>query len=158
MRVKRSFARVVVTDTLEALRRMVYGRGALEACADECGYSHQLLSKQLNQEPGAGELWLKRAEAIEALLDTDEWVEAHCARRGGFFVRLPPIPAGADATFVEGYTKLLAEFSEASKAFCEALADGKISVQEARKFHRELRDVTVAGEQLVLAILERAEG
>ena len=98
MRNKRTFAVQLVTDPGEALRRMVYGIGALEASAETVGVSHQTLSKQLNEEDGAG-LSLRRAAAIEKFLDSDLLAECFAARRAGIFIRLPTLegpdlPAG----------------------------------------------------------------
>lgn len=156
MRNKRVFATRVVTDPLEAIRRSVYGRGALEACADECGISHQLLSKQLNLEPGAGELWLSRAMRIESLLDTDALAECAAARRDGLFVKLPDVML-ADAELIQGYSRLLTNFAEASRSFSAALADGKLTEAEVDDFQKHLRDVYTAGEQLVRAARSRVE-
>jgi hypothetical protein len=154
MRNKRSFAERVVTDPMEAVQRMVYGAGALEACADTLGVSHQTLSKQLNEVDGNG-LALRKAAALEQFLDSDLIAECFAARRGGLFVKLPAIPAGADPHFVAGYARLIDEFAQASHAFSEAVADGKISADEVERFRKELRDVTIAGEQLLRSALAR---
>lgn len=156
MRIKRSFAVQVVTDPVEALRRVVYGGGALEACADAVGVSHQTLSKQLNEEDGNGPS-LRRAAAIEQFMGSDALAECFAARRGGLFIKLPSLQAFAGGALVQDYAKFVSEFAEASKVFSDGMADGKLSRDEVLKFQKELRDVYTAGEQLVRDALARVE-
>jgi hypothetical protein len=149
MRVKRSFAVQVVTDPHEAVRRVVYGAGTLEACAEAVGVSHQTLSKQLNEEDGAG-LSLRRSAAIEAFMDSDALAECFAARRNGVFIKLPPADGGP-GDLVAGYSKVLSAFAEASKDFSEAVADGRVTPAEVDRFQKHWREACQAGEQLVRA-------
>lgn len=157
MRVKRSFAVQVVTDPMEAVRRMVYGGGALEACAGAVGVAHQTLSKQITEADG-NTLSLRRAAALEQFMDSDELAECFAARRGGVFFRLPSLADGGDPAFMAGYSQLIGEFAEASKTFSEAVADGKLTVEEVDRFEKEFRDVTVAAQQLVRAARAKVQG
>lgn len=159
MRVKHVFAPEVVTDPMEALRREVYGRGALEACAEAIGKSHQTVSKKLHEEEGNC-FSLRQAMAIEQFLETDALAECFAARRGGVFIRLPKVPASA-ASGVSGlvalYSELVQAFSESSAAFSTSLKDGNVDLAEVERVHKELRDVYTCGEQLVAAAKVIAE-
>lgn len=157
MRVKRSFAVQVITDPMEAVRRMVYGTGALEACAGAVGVSHQTLSKQISEAEG-NTLSLRRAAAIEQFMDSDAMAECFAARRGGIFVKLPQLPDGNDPAFMAGYSKLIGEFAEASKSFSEAVSDGSLTGAEVDRFEKEFRDVTIAAQQLVHAARAKVQG
>lgn len=155
MRNKRSFAVQVVTDAMEALRRVVYGRGCLEACADNLAITHQTLSKQLNEEEGTS-FSVKKLQSLEQFLDADAIAECFAARRGGVFIKLPPI----DTTLLpeemtRGWALLIAEFAASSKAFSDMVADGRIAKAELDRFHAELRDFYAAGERLVETLRAR---
>lgn len=150
MRLKRSFAAKVITDPVEALVRVVYGTGgALEACADTVGVSHQTLSKQLNEVDG-NTISLRKAAAIETFLDSDALAECFAARRNGVFIKLPPADGGP-GDLVAGYAKVLSAFAEASKDFSEAVADGRVTHAEVDRFQKHWREACQAGEQLVRA-------
>lgn len=150
MRIKRNFATKVITDPVEALVRVVYGTaGALEACADTVGVSHQTLSKQLNEADGTT-VSLRKAAAIEAFMDSDALAECFAARRGGVFIKLPSLESSLlPPELVQGYAKLVREFAEASAAFSDAVDDGSFSQPELDRFQKELRDVYRVGESLV---------
>jgi hypothetical protein len=154
MRNKRTFEAKVVTDPQEALQRMVYGPGALEACADAVGVSHQTLSKQINEVDGLG-ISLRRAAAIEQFLDSDGLAHCFAARRGGLFIKLPKLDKSAAPEMVAGFAKLVSEFSDVSKAFSESMADGHMSAEEIARFENEAREVYMACEQLVQAARRR---
>lgn len=157
MRIKRTFAARLVTDPVEALRRVVYGSVALDACAESVGVSHQTLSKQLNEEDGNCPS-LRRAAAIELFMDTDALAECFAARRGGIFLKLPALDrARQPEDLVNGWANFITEFADASRAFSEAVADNRITAAEVDKFHKELRDLTAAGEQLVMTARARVE-
>lgn len=156
MRNKRDFAVQVVTDAMEAVRRVVYGRGALQACAESLGISHQTLSKQLNEEEGT-QLSVRKLLAIEAFMDTDAVAECFSARRGGVFVKLPD-PGLGDAELLRQHARMAAAYAEASRAFSIAIADGKITAAEVDIFAKDLRELYAAGESLVQAARVRVEG
>lgn len=161
MRVKRAFATQVVIDPSDAMRRMVYGVGALEACAATVGVSHQTLSKQLNEEEGNC-LSLRRASAIELFMDSDLLAECFAARRGGLFIKLPVIQASDDAGIaglLALYSRMVQEFSESSEAFSASMKDGRLDAVEVDRIKKEIRDLYTAGEQFVAAaeVLVRAK-
>lgn len=147
MRKTHVFAPGVVTDPLEAMRRMVFDARALEAAALATGITHQTLSKQLNPEETA-QLSLLRAAAIEQFLNSDALAECFAARRGGLFIKLPPAPTPATRELVSSYALLVKEFGEATRAFSEMLADGRVDEAELAGFRHELRDLYTSGEQL----------
>lgn len=153
MRIKHSFAARVVTDPVDALRRLVYGRGALEACAEAIGIAHQTLSKKLSEEDGNCPS-LRQAAAIDQFMDTDALAECFAARRGGIFIKLPAV-SGELEELVQAWSRLLKEQADAAGAFSDAIADRKITAAEVDRFEAELRDVTVAGQQLVRAARAR---
>jgi hypothetical protein len=149
MRNKRIFAVQVVTDPAEAMRRVVYGAGALEASSEAVGVSHQTLSKQLNEEDGAG-LSLRRAAAIEQFMDSDALAECFAARRRGLFVKLPDLNAAdLPAAFVRGYGTLVTAFAAASRDFSAAVEDGRFTSEELERFRKDLQEVYKSGEMLV---------
>lgn len=148
MRNKRTFAVQLVTDPGEAMRRMVYSVGTLEACSDTVGVSHQTLSKQLNEEDGAG-LSLRRAAAIEKFLDSDSLAECFAARRNGIFVKLPELEdAQLPPAVLRGFSTLVTAFAEASRDFSTAVEDGRFTQCELDRFRKDLQDVYKAGETL----------
>jgi len=158
MRVTHVFAPKVVTDPVEALRRAVFDRHALEACAQAIGVSHQTLSKYFNADEEA-QISLLRAAAIEQFLGTDALAECFAARRGGVFLKLPAAKAGAQSPSMVRFAALVKEFGEAVKAFGEAEDDQRVEPAEVDRFEKELRDVYTAGAQVVAALrLEQGEG
>jgi len=140
MRVTKVFAPKVVTDPLEALRRVVYDHHALEACAEQIGVSHQTLSKQFNPDEEA-QLSLRRACAIEAFMDTDALAECFAARRGGVFYKLPALATSTDNPVMEQFSGTLKEFSEMVQAFSEGMANGSMCAAEVDRFEKEGHDV-----------------
>ena len=149
MRNKRVFPVRVITDPVEALQAAVYGRTALDACAQAVGVSNQTLSKQLNEVDGL-HLSLRRAVAIDRFLGEATLARSFAAASGGVFVPLPErgIPA---RSLTYGWAKLVSEFAQASQAYAEALADERMTPEEVDRFEAELRDVTVEGMALVQA-------
>ncbi len=148
MRNKRTFAVQLVSDPGEAMRRMVYGVGALEASADTVGVSHQTLSKQLNEEDGAG-LSLRRAAAIEKFMDSDALAECFATRRGGLFIKLPTLHGTElPAAFTRGFGVLVTAFAEASRDFGAAVDDGRFTREELERFRKDLHEMYKAGETL----------
>jgi hypothetical protein len=154
MRNKRTFEQKVVTDPHEALQRMVYGPGALEACAKAVGVSHQTLSKQINEVDG-NDIGLRRSVAIQEFMDSDSLAHCFAAMRGGMFIKLPKVSAGAAPEMVAGFAQLVSEFSDVSKAFSDSMADGHMSAAEIERFEKEAREVYMACEQLVQAARRR---
>lgn len=149
MRVTHQFAPQVVRDPVEALRRAIYDRHALEAAAMAIGVSHQTLSKKLNPDEEA-QLSLRQAAAIEAFLDTDALAECHAARRHGVFVKLPAAQQGPDAGRLTGdFARLVREFGETSEAFSSMVGDGQVTAAEVDRLEKELQDVIKAGLRLV---------
>ena len=156
MRNKRDFAVVVVTDFMEAARRVVYGAGALQACAETLGLSHQTLSKQLNEEEGT-QLGVRKLMSIESFMDTDAFAECAASRRGGVFLKFPDPDMGGAPELVRGYAKLVGEFADTSRALSDGMADGQLSAAEIDRVEKELNDVYVAGAGLVAAARARLE-
>ena len=151
MRVTHVFAPGVVTDPVEALRRVVYDGHALDACAQAIGVSHQTLSKFFNPDEEA-QLSMRRGAAIEQFMGTDALAECFAARRGGLFVKLPAVGAASDAPAIAQFSDLLREFSEAAREFSATVGDGKVEQAEVDRFRKELRDVYMAGERAVEAL------
>lgn len=149
MHTKHEFAPHVITDPVEAVRAVVYGRHALEACAKAVGVSHQVLSRQLNAEDDSTHLPAQRAAAIADFMDSDALAECHAARRGGLFVKLPPVPASGERELTASFAKLVREFSEVAQAFSKAVTDGSVFADEVDVLEKELRDVYATGEVLV---------
>ncbi len=149
MRVTKVFAPKVLTEPLEALRRVVYDHHALEACAEQLGISHQTLSKCFNPDEEA-QLSLRRACAIETFMDTDALALCFAARRGGVFYKLPTAaPHGASPVLMTQFSTLLKEVSEAVEAFSAGMANGELDAAEVDRLEKEIHDVMAQGMRLV---------
>lgn len=154
MRVVHHFAPKVVTDPVEALRREVYDRHALDACAQAVGVSHQTLSKQLNPDEEA-QLSLRRAAAIEGFLDTDALAVCFAARRGGVFYKLPKVDT-AGGVLNERFAHLLKEFGDTVQAFSDGVGnDGRLDKPEVDRLEKEGQEVIA--EIVRLVSVARAE-
>jgi hypothetical protein len=154
MRVAHHFAPKVVTDPVEALRRVVYDHHALEACAQAVGVSHQTLSKQLNPDEES-QVSLRRAAALEGFLDTDALAMCFAARRGGVFYKLPQVQPGV-GVLNERFAVLLREFGQAVQAFSDGMGnDGHLDTTEVDRLEMEGQEVIA--EIVRLVSVARAE-
>lgn len=152
MRVKRDFAPKVVTDPVEAVRRMVYDATALDACAQAIGVSHQTLSKKLNPDEDA-QLSLRQAAAIEQFMDSDALAECFAARRGKLLVSVPKFDGVTDQELLQLSGRHLQELGEFSAVLSNALANDKtIDAVELGRIEKEYREAAGA----FAALMERA--
>lgn len=157
MRVKHIFAPRVVLDPDEALRRAVYDAGALEACAQAIGVSHQTLSKKLNPEEEA-QTSLRQAAAIEQFLDTDALAECFAARRGKLLVTLPTFNGLPDQELFELSARHLQELGDFATVLQRALAgDKKIDAAELEVIEKEYRETAGAFAALMARARAMAE-
>jgi hypothetical protein len=153
MNKRHDFAQKVVTDPLEAVRRIVYDARKLDAAALAVGVSHTTLSRQLADEDT--HLPVRRAFAIADFLDSDVLAECSAARRGGVFVKLPASESKAFTELLEGFASLTHEFSHAAHEFAAMVSDGRIEPDEVDRFEKALHEVYAHGEQLKLVARAR---
>lgn len=148
MRKNHDFAPALVTEPVEAIRRVIYDSHALEASAQAIGLSHQTLSKKLNPDEEA-QLSARQLAALEQFLDTDALAECFSARRGGVFVKMPAAGDQSDK-LLEDFRRLAQAFGRSTDDFCSVVADGKVTLAEFEKLRMSLHAVFVAGERLIL--------
>lgn len=144
MRVKHHFAPGVVIDPVEAIRRVIYDRGALEAAAQAIGVSHQTLSKQLNPEEEA-QLSARRLAALEQFMDTDAVAECFAARRGKLLIDVPRMDGLGDQALFELSARHLQELGDFATELQRALhGDRKIDDAELATIEKEYREAASA--------------
>ena len=155
MRKTHHFAHRVVIDPVEAIKSEIYGHHALEACARAIGVSHQLLSRQLNDDEHTA-LSLRRGAALADFLDTDALALCLAARRGGVFVKLPSAEAAHASDVVAEFSRVVKEFSDVGQATAKATADGSIKQAEVDELRKEAHDLWAAMERLLYVAEQKA--
>ena len=156
MRIKRNFPTEVVRCGLEAIRRLVDGKG-IERTARALGITNQTLGKQLDPHDDTTHLTVLRAQAIADMYDSDCIADAEAARRGGIFIHTPDLSGVSDVEILTQYTRMMSEFGDFSHVLEKALADGKIDHLEFTRLELEMHHCIAAGAELVQRLRGMAE-
>ena len=148
MRIKRNFPTEVVRCGLEAIRRLVDGKG-IDNTARGLGITNQALGKQLDPHEDSTHLSLLRAQAIADMYDSDCLAEAEAARRGGIFIHTPDLSGVSDVEVLTQYTRMMSEFGQFSHVLESSLEDGSIDAAEFARLELEMHHCIAAGAELV---------
>lgn len=131
-------------DLKRATQEMIRGVGGLEAAAGFCRVGKSVLGDNQSISKPESFVALDVVEDLEPLArDRDGWphvTRAMCRHMGGVFVAIPEGRAtGADLMGM--LARKVKEGADVSSSLCEALRDGEVKPEEARKVRGEIMEL-----------------
>jgi hypothetical protein len=140
----------------EVIKKVLAGyneRHSIQEVADKIGVKYPAMMRMLNEQDPYAFCVSKLISLIEATKDftlLDE-IELRLGRVANYVK-----PPEYDFNF-QGFSRLVKESSEATRAISDAFADGRVSPQEATDCIKELRDLVSISLQLIqsMEIIEK---
>jgi len=126
-----------------AADRLIHAVGGLAPASEYCGKSEAQLSKY-SRANYAESMPISVVEELEAVTNGKPGhphVTNYLARKAGFTLVVLPVVEANGSDLLRLLAQQAKESGDIANVICEAIADGKITADEARSVRKELRDL-----------------